>query len=504
MMRRHPFSVSVAITFLALVASVHLTGCTSSNSKDDQDAAQSDAQNFAEEGEGDFADGAKKADAAKDAPKDALAQETPPVDDLGPDAKAAADKAAQPPDDLALGDASKNPEPVADAPKDASKDAPKEAVSEAAKPAAPTDEPLFKDEPPAPPAIAANDAPADKPLDAPAVVPVETPKAAAAPVSTAPYQKVKDAPFQVAGVTLNRVYLARPKDNLKSVSKKLYGDSAHTKKLLTWNSMLKRGVRPGDKIYYASAKSPDDAHMMNFYEEAGVPLQTYVSKDGESLQPVAKNLLGFKDAWKEVWATNPQVASKTSLPAGTELRYWNDAVPAVPAPEAVQASTAAEPAAPPPPAPPADSMAQNPPPLPAQPANGLPPEPPKQPDMAANNSPPVSPPAQPVQAQVPPPPPEPPQPQAMPSPPAAAVGAVNNPPPMVPPGAGQAKPPGLPNAKKEKPKRPAPVEEASGTDQDTMMAIGFGGILLIAAAVLFVIIRRNRSKQRMEMGQTQA
>ena len=39
---------------------------------------------------------------------------------------------------------------------------------------------------------------------------------------------------------------------------------------------------------------------------------------------VSETLLGDKDSWKEVWATNPHVESKDYIPAGIDLKYWTD------------------------------------------------------------------------------------------------------------------------------------------------------------------------------------
>lgn len=139
-----------------------------------------------------------------------------------------------------------------------------------------------------------------------------------APKPVASLKKVKDKPFKVGKTLANTVYIARDGDTWPSVSKKLDRPEKELKKI----SSIQRKLKVGDKVYYNSAKRPDDAErMVTYYEDNGFPEQIYTAKQGEDLKQVAKNLLGNKDSWKELWVTNP-IESKGTLEDGTSLRYW--------------------------------------------------------------------------------------------------------------------------------------------------------------------------------------
>ena len=213
---------------------------------------------------------------------------------------------------------------------------------------------------------------------------------AEAPKQSTPLVKVQSAPFHGGGQLLNAVYISRPGDNFKKVSTMIYGSADHEKELKKANSWMKK-VKPGNKIYYNSPKRPtDDTRMLTYYEDMGIQPQTYVAKNGESLRKVSKTLLGYPEAWKEIWVTNP-VESKGELSEGTELRYWLGdtggalaaATPApapaheeLPPPPQVPAATAAV-TAPPPPA--MNELPPPPPPMPAAPEIAPPPPPPPMP-----------------------------------------------------------------------------------------------------------------------------
>lgn len=196
-----------------------------------------------------------------------------------------------------------------------------------------------------------------------------------APKPVASLKKVKAAPFKQGGVLANTVYIARDGDNMDSVAQKTGASAKDLKKV---NSFLSRGVKVGDKIYYNSAKRPTDAdRMLTYYEDNGIPEQLYTSKAGENIKDVAKNLLGHKDSWKELWATNA-VESKGALDEGTSLRYWPSGAVEAPNMAANEPPPIQEPTAelPPPPAPDAAAAAAIAPPPPAEPPPAAMPEPP--------------------------------------------------------------------------------------------------------------------------------
>jgi hypothetical protein len=519
---------ALVIAVLTVVMGSHMTACSSSGGKDDSSVAESNDETFAEEGQGDFAD--KSASSSTDAPPaegggdqqvttDAKPEDTggdlsldgdqpaqtadaaPPADAAPTDAAPPTDVAAtdKPADELSLDDPGALPEDTA-----STTPAPENITDN---PAAPSDAGVFDAQKPAEAVV--DSTPAPEPVAD--VAPAPSPKHYSGAVAYAPLMKVKESAFTgPGGATLNRIYIARPKDTAKSISQKVYGAPTHSKDLVKWNPVLKRGVRAGDKVYYSSAANPSDSKMMNFYEEAGVQPQTYVTKNGDNLRKVSKSLLGFNDAWKEVWETNPSVESKGKIPAGLSLAYWPESGTAAPV-QTMAATTpptdSANPGMPttlPEAAPQVPPQANNPPPVanvagapPADPFNAPPPtgsaNPPGQ-AVADNGAGP--------DPLAPPPPNDAAAAGVNPAPPVAA-GTVAATDPLAPPAPAQnqAAPQPVKPVKAKKAPAVAAADEG-GMDPDTTMALGVGGVLLLAAAILFVVIRKNRAK-RMDLGQTQ-
>lgn len=288
-----------------------------------------------------------------------------------------------------------------------------------------------------PPAVVAEAPPADS------FASLEAPK----PV-IAPLRKVEEVPFRRKGVLLNAVYLARPGDNYDRISEKIYGDKSQSKTLKKVNPFIGK-PKPGDKVYYNSpVRSSDESRIANFYEDKGIPPQTYVAQEGDNIRKVSKKLLGYDQAWKEVWSTN-SVESKGLLSAGTELKYW---------PADVASSL-----------PPTPNLAMDMPPAP--PIQDLPPPPPVQdlpppPPVAQADSMP------PAMSELPPPPP--PEPVSPPPPPPAAA------------------------AKK------APAMGEGILDQD-MITLAAGGAIILAGlgALIFIRNRRQQKEMRDAFGDTQ-
>ena len=281
------------------------------------------------------------------------------------------------------------------------------------------------------------------PISEPEPMKIEEPAVAvAAPKPMAPLRKVEMVPFRRAGMLLNAVYLARPGDNYSKVSEKIYGDASHVKDLKAANPSLKK-PKPGDKIYYNSPERPsDESRVANFYEDKNVPPSVYVvSKEGENIKDISKTLLGYPQAWKEIWSTNP-VDSKAELAVGTELRYW----PA-------GASVPTQAALPPPP------------PVAEMPA---PPMPEPMPAPTTNTT----------VAQAEPPPPMP-------------VADLPPPPPV------EAAPPPLPPPPPPKKMTPPPPAQAPGLlEGDTAMMVG-GAAAAIAALGALIVLRKRRSSKEM-------
>ncbi len=286
----------------------------------------------------------------------------------------------------------------------------------------------------------------DASMDMPTETPTETPTDVAAmdsAVSTdasADYsepkpkisvKKIKDTPFNQGGMLLNTVYLARQGDDMVRISNKIYG-SDKSAELLNANPYLKNGVKVGDKIYYNSPRRSQDAErMLTFYEDNGVPAQSYVAKSGDNIRKISKTLLGDSGSWKEVWATNLAVESKGDLPEGTELRYWTDSGSAMPVAEMPQAADMMEPV---------PEVAQNnvPAPAPAQDDFAMP-------DDMSNGM------AAGTVAAEPPPPPPPPAPQAS--------------------------------------------KQVASADKDMTFMLSAGGLLLVGVGIMLAVMRRSRSRK---------
>lgn len=255
-------------------------------------------------------------------------------------------------------------------------------------------------------------------------------------------KKVESAPFRRGGQLLNAVYVARPGDDFKSISQMIYGTPDKATDLATANAWMK-SPKPGDKVYYNSPTRPDDkSKLLSYYEEQGITPEVYVTQEGDHLKKVSETLLGYPNAWKEVWATNLMVESKSDLPAGTELKYWKTASSATPPPAQ-------------------EELAQQAPPMP-------------EPEMMA---PPV--------ADNPPPPVEQPMAMAPPPPVEAPIAPPVEPPPVAAPENDIAKTP----ANEE------PVPEGMfGMDNEMMMNVGAGALVLIGA-LAFITIRRKKAQR---------
>lgn len=137
-----------------------------------------------------------------------------------------------------------------------------------------------------------------------------------------PVVKIKEDPFFRNSRLMNAVYIARPGDSIENISEKIYGEDK-SRVLLDDNGHLEKGVDPGDKVYYTSPNRPNDKTSLKvFYADKNLQPQTYTTKSGDNMRRLGSKLLGFSEGWKEIWAINPNVDSKTVLKKGTELRYW--------------------------------------------------------------------------------------------------------------------------------------------------------------------------------------
>ncbi len=299
------------------------------------------------------------------------------------------------------------------------------------------------------------------------------PVANSTPKAPVALSKIAQAPWQVGKIWFNTVYIARPGDTLSKISQMIYG-ADKTAELKKGNKALKnRSVRSGDKVYYNSPQRPDDsAKMITFYEDTGVNPELYVSKSGDNIVKVSKKLLGYSNAWKEVWATN-SVESKDSLPEGTELRYWkvNEAKLAKNAlpPESSKISLGKGPAS---------STNQETANQMAQPGDQMPPIPDSNPSASQAST---APQGQPVVSggEIPPPPPM----------PEAADPAKMSPPPPPPP------PQSAPHKNVAK-TNDGTSEDSTGAVGDDNTNIILGVIGAATAGLAILIVRRKKNKER--------
>ncbi len=417
-----------------LTLALHLSGCSLFKSSDENAASDESVASDSNSEENTELDGDNKDTASNDSmlddqlPEEALGEKTastdlsspPPDEPMAPATDVAASESTPPPAETASVDTGTTTNPA-----DVS--------------ASPT-EPIGD--------VTAMSSPSESAPVAPEAI-SEKPKAS--------LKKVESMPMTREGILLNAVYIARPKDNFKKISKMIYGSNDKASELKKANP----GVSPkvGDKIYYNSPVRPtDDTKIVTYYEDNGMLPEVYVAKEGDDIKKVSKQLLGYDNAWKETWALNT-VESKGKMPAGTELRYWKVAPVAAVAAAADVAMNTPPPAEMPPP--PAQEMS---PPPPAQEMS--PPPPPAQVDAA---------PPPPVAQDLPPPPP--PEVEQAAPPPTADL-----PPPPPPPVAKN-----TPHVEADQP---------MGLDNDMIMSLAGAGILAVLAAGV-IIARKRRAQKEM-------
>jgi hypothetical protein len=138
-----------------------------------------------------------------------------------------------------------------------------------------------------------------------------------------PIAKVSKEPFFRNQRLMNTVYVARPGEDLMTISHKIF-EKDNTQTLLTDNQYLLKGVDIGDQIYYNSPNRPDDKkEILTYYEDIKMAPQYYITKKGDNIQKIGREVLGYDDAWKEVWVFNDSLQSQAQLPAGLKIRYWS-------------------------------------------------------------------------------------------------------------------------------------------------------------------------------------
>jgi len=139
-----------------------------------------------------------------------------------------------------------------------------------------------------------------------------------------PLKKIPTQPWKHDGKWVNAVYIARDGEDLNQISVKIYGSANLTDELKNFNPFLKRrDPKVGDKIYYNSPNRPNDGvKFSHYYEDNNQTAMTHDIQAGENIRTIATQLLGHKDSWKEIWATNLQVESKWIVNETVTVYYW--------------------------------------------------------------------------------------------------------------------------------------------------------------------------------------
>lgn len=158
----------------------------------------------------------------------------------------------------------------------------------------------------------------------PLVADVDPPlPAAKAAKEVVPVPKINREPFFRNQRLMNTVYIARPGDDLMSISQKVY-EKDNTQVLLADNPYLVKGIDVGDQIFYTSPNRPEDKkEILTYYEDVKMPAQHYITKQGDNIQKIGREVLGYDEAWKEIWAENDILQTQALLPSGLKIRYWS-------------------------------------------------------------------------------------------------------------------------------------------------------------------------------------
>lgn len=142
-----------------------------------------------------------------------------------------------------------------------------------------------------------------------------------------PLSKINKDPFFRNERLMNTVYIVRPNEDLAIVSQKIFNEDK-TSILFADNPHLSKGVEAGDKIYYNSPNRPDDKKViLTYFEDNKMSPQYYVTRKGDDIKKIGREVLGHEDGWKEIWATNESLQTQALLPSGLKVRYWSGSEP---------------------------------------------------------------------------------------------------------------------------------------------------------------------------------
>ncbi len=315
------------------------------------------------------------------------------------------------------------------------------------------------------------------------------------PSGFVPVKKMKPTAYNRSGANINRLYVVRPGDNMDSIAQKLYGSSSRAEDLYSYNSHFRgKTLDVGDKIYYESPNNKNDQSMMTYYEDNNLAPSYYTSQEGDNIRKISKKLLGHNRSWMEVWATNPNIESKGQLPGGLQIRYW-------PGDAATQTMAMDDPAPTPPPAAFVEDEMPEPEPVAMDTPENVPDFedageslPVEEPVEVADINEPSMDDASKMDEDFAPPP---------------AAGQVDIPPPPPPKAVAPPPPPPAPKSNFQKPAPPkmnmaksGDGDSIAGVGDDNMIMGALGGLLILAAIIMLIFIRRSRAK-RVNFSQTQ-
>ena len=87
--------------------------------------------------------------------------------------------------------------------------------------------------------------------------------------------------------------------------------------------------------------------MLFYFEDKGIAPTYHQIQAGDNIRTVATSLLGHRDSWKEIWATNSDLESKGNINQGQTIKYWPVGADSQPAESEVEEESEEEPSVPP-------------------------------------------------------------------------------------------------------------------------------------------------------------
>ncbi len=142
-----------------------------------------------------------------------------------------------------------------------------------------------------------------------------------------PLAKINKDPFFRNERLMNSVYVVRPNEDLAIISQKIYNEDK-TSQLFADNPHLSKGIETGDKVYYLSPNRPEDKRtILTYFEDNKMAPQYYLTRKGDDIKKIGRDVLGHEDGWKEIWATNDTLQTQAQLPSGLKIRYWSGTEP---------------------------------------------------------------------------------------------------------------------------------------------------------------------------------